>query len=392
VTTTPPDTTDTSEESLETCPYCGEDVPTGAFCGNCGAHLLDDGGRSRLHHFAASPTEHVVRMSVITTFFPHLPRRHAHLFRETFIVGVLIVILLSSLRLYAPALIAAVVLLPVLYLLYLYEVEVWEGHSLAVIAGTFGVGGLLGVGFSLGFGHVVAFTLNGTRQGPFFSGVLLPVVGQLCMLVGPLLFLRGRKTNEALDGLTFGVASALGFTLTSVIAGYWHVLTAPLVGDITTTTQQIAGIVRVAILAGVVNAAATAIITASLWLRHHGRSRKRHDHTVLRLPAAVIVAFVFQIALGLITYYVTSLLLTVIIWAIGAALLLVWLRVTIHHALLEEGSEHVIGPPSACPECHHLVPTMYFCPMCGAARSAVLKPTRPAIGPSSRHSDEAAAE
>jgi RsiW-degrading membrane proteinase PrsW (M82 family) len=196
------------------------------------------------------------------------------------------------------------------------------------------------------------------------------------MLVGPLLFLRGRKTNEALDGLTFGVASALGFTAASVIAGYWHVLTAPLLGTVTTTTEQISGIVRAAILAGVVNAAATAIICASLWLRHHGRSRKRHDHVVLRLPAAVFVAFGFQIALGLITYYVTSLLFDVILWAIGAALLLVWLRVTIHHALLEEGEELVIGPASACPECHHLVPTMYFCPMCGAARSAVLKPTR----------------
>jgi hypothetical protein len=248
-----------------------------------------------------------------------------------------------------------------------------------VIAGTFGIGGLLGVGFSLGFGHVVKFSLNGTQQGALFSGVLLPVVGQLCMLVGPFLFLRGRKTNEALDGLTFGVASALGFTAASVIAGYWHVLTAPLLGAVT-TTEQIAGIVRAAILAGVVNAAATGIICASLWLRHHGRSRKRHDHLVLRLPSAVFVAFGFQIALGLITYYVTSLLFDVILWAIGAALLLVWLRVTIHHALLEEGEEHVIGEPSACPECHHLVPTMYFCPMCGAARSAVLKPTRPAIG------------
>jgi RsiW-degrading membrane proteinase PrsW (M82 family) len=381
MTTTPPQALEEEQPlSLETCPYCDHEVPTGAFCGNCGAHLLDEGGRSRLHHFAASPTEHVFRMAVITTFFPHLPRRHAHLFRETFIVGILIVILLSSLRLYAPALIAAVVLLPVLYLLYFYEVEVWKGHQLLVIGGTFGVGALLGVGFSLGFGQVVTLSLNGTQKGPLFSGVLLPVVAEVCMLVGPLLFLRGRKTNEALDGLTFGVASALGFTAASVIAGYWHVLTAPLLGTVTTTTEQISGIVRAAILAGVVNAAATAIICASLWLRHHGRSRKRHDHVVLRLPAAVFVAFGFQIALGLITYYVTSLLFDVILWAIGAALLLVWLRVTIHHALLEEGEELVIGEASACPECHHLVPTMYFCPMCGAARSAVLKPTRQAAG------------
>jgi hypothetical protein len=129
-----------------------------------------------------------------------------------------------------------------------------------------------------------------------------------------------------------------------------------------------------------VNAATTGIITTSLWLRHHGRSRKRHDHLVLRLPAAVAVAFGFQVILGVATYFATSLLLVVIIWVIASALLMEWVRVTVHHALLEEGMEHVIGEPSACPECHLLVPTMCFCPACGAARSAAPKHTRPLTG------------
>jgi hypothetical protein len=319
-------------------------------------------------------------MALVTTLFPRLPRRHAHLFRETLAVGVLLVILLAALRLYTPTLIAAAALLPILYVLYLHEVEVWEAGLATNLIATFGIGAALGVGYSLGFGHLVKVSLDGTRQGPAFSGILLPVVAQLLMLIGPLLLLRRTHFAEALDGLSFGVTSALGFTLASVVAGYWHTITAPLLGASSVSTEEIAGLLRATILAGVVNAATTAIFTTCLWLRHHGRSRKRHDHLLLRLPAAIIIAFGFQVVLGIATYFITSLLLVVILWLVAAAILLEWVRLTVHHALLEEGAEVVIGEPSACPECHLLVPTMYFCPACGAARSAAPKHTRPQIG------------
>ncbi|HEV2368674.1 MAG TPA: zinc ribbon domain-containing protein, partial [Acidimicrobiales bacterium] len=277
------------------CPYCGEVVPDGAFCGNCGAHLSDIRGRHRVHHFAASPGEHVIRMSVVTTLFPHLPHRHAHLFRETFVAGVLGIVVLSAVQLYAPALLLAAALLPVLYLLYLYEVEVWEDAVLVVLAATFGVGGLLGVGFSLGFGHAAL-------HGFWLRGVVLPVVAQVCMVVGPLLLLGSRRLDEALDGLSLGVVSALGFTLASVVSEYWNTISAPLIGPASTSTEEIANILRAAVIAGVVNASTTGILTTAIWLRRHSRSRRRHDHALLRPPAALLIAFGFQIALGLTSY------------------------------------------------------------------------------------------
>ena len=223
-------------------------------------------------------------------------------------------------------------------------------------------------------------TLNGTKQGPLFNGVLLPFVAQVVMLAGPLLLLSRPQFDEALDGLSFGVSSALGFTLAAVIAGYWHTLTAPLLGAASISTDEIAGVFRAAILAGLVNAATTGTVAASLWLRHYGRSRRRHDHVLLGLPAALVVAFGAQVGLGLVSYFVTSLLLEVVLWAIAAAALLVWVRICVHHALLEEGAEHTIGELSACSECHRLVPAMYFCPACGVARSAAPKHARPQAG------------
>jgi hypothetical protein len=83
-----------------------------------------------------------------------------------------------------------------------------------------------------------------------------------------------------------------------------------------------------------------------------------------------------QVGLGIAGVLVTDLLLLVTVFAIAAAILLVALRVVMHQALLEEGGALSIGPPSACPNCHHLVPTMLFCPVCGVARSATPKARR----------------
>jgi len=69
-------------------------------------------------------------------------------------------------------------------------------------------------------------------------------------------------------------------------------------------------------------------------------------------------------------------LLDVAILGLVAAALLLYVRLVIHDALLVEGAEHEIGPDAPCPECHRVVPTMAFCPACGAARSAGSKQGR----------------
>src|SRR5206468_11263528 len=89
-----------------------------------------------------------------------------------------------------------------------------------------------------------------------------------------------------------------------------------------------------------------------------------------------LVAFGVQVALGAISFFVYDLVLNVAIFAIGAGLLLLFLRLVIHDALLVEGAVHEIGPDSPCPECHRVVPTMRFHPACGAARAASPKQTR----------------
>lgn len=358
------------------CPHCGEQVPAGAFCGNCGEVLAEPGSPGRMHAYAASPGEHVLRPALISTLFPHLAHRHAHLFREAFGVGVLIVILLAALQLYTSALIAAAVLLPILYGLYLYEVEVYEQEPVGVMMATFAVGAALGVGYALVSAHFSGTALSGTVKGPFISGVVQPVIAQLLMLAGPLLLLSRAHFNEPLDGLTFGVSAALGFTLAAVLTGYWHTFTAPLQGVGSISATEVLRVLRAGILVPVVNACTTATITTMLWRERCATAGQRRAGGWLGINAVIAVAFAAQMALGLASYYIGSLVGLVLLWAFAAALLLVWLRVLVHHALLDERTTLAIGSLAPCPECHRLVPAMHFCPACGVHRHAARKQDR----------------
>jgi RsiW-degrading membrane proteinase PrsW (M82 family) len=353
-----------------TCRHCGAQVPAGVFCGNCGEHLEGTAARGRAHSYAAAPHEHVNRTAVITTLFPHLPHRQVHIFREVLVIGVAVVLLLAALRLVAPATLVSVLLLPVLYLLYLYESEVYEDEPIQVLLLTIVAGGVLGFLYFVIANHLTTTQLSGTVQGPLVTGVLLPVIAQLLMLAGPLVLLTRAKFDETLDGLTFAVASALGFTLVAVIASSWPFFTAPLVHGI--AADDVLRILRTGVVASVVNAGTTGIIAAALWRRAPGHAGRAGWVT----PVGVIAGFVVQVVLGVVGYYTPDPLSLLILWLVIGAALLVAVRVVLHAALLEEAGKHAIGPLAPCGECHRMVQTMAFCPNCGAARLAAPKHAR----------------
>jgi RsiW-degrading membrane proteinase PrsW (M82 family) len=358
---------------LVTCPHCGSLVPAGDFCGHCGAHLISDSKR-RTHAYAAVPTEQVAHLSIITTLFPHLPHRRGGPFRVGLVAGGVLVLVLAAFHLFAPATAAAVFVLPVLYLIYLYEVEVYESEPWLVIGVTMVVGALLGFLMTRIVGGTVAVKLmNQDLAGAFILGaVLTPLLGQALMLVGPLiLYSNRRQFREPLDGLTFGAASALGFTLASALTQLWALMASPLVGTGSTVDWAIR-LTRAGLLVMIINASTTAIVTAALWLRRYDR-RKRGRPWRTNIGVAVAVAFGVQLLLGLLLFVQHEQLLDFGILLIAALGLLLYLRLVIHDALLVEGAEHEIGPDSVCPECHRSVPTMAFCPACGAARSAAPK-------------------
>lgn len=358
---------------LVTCPHCESLVPAGDFCGHCGAHLVSDSKR-RAHSFAASPTEHVAHVAIITTLFPHLPRRRGAPFRLALIAGGAVVLLLAALHLFAPATVAAVCVLPLLYLVYLYEVEVYETEPWIVIGATVVVGAILGIAFNKFLGGSLSQRLITGDQASavVLAAIVIPIVGQALMLAGPLFLFQFRgRFREPLDGLTFGAASALGFTLASSLAAFWPLLGGPLVATGSSLDWAVR-LTRVGLLTMLVNASTTSLVTAAIWLHRYDRRRTARPWRSSVL-AALGVAFATQVVLGSVGFFLHDLILQVLVLVLASAALLLYVRLVIHEALMVEGAEHEIGPDSVCPECHHVVPTMAFCPSCGAARSAAPK-------------------
>ena len=364
---------------LVTCPHCGSVVPAGEFCGHCGAHLTTASAR-RTHAYTAVPSERVVHLSIISTLFPHLPHRRSGPFRVALGAGVALVALLAGLHLFAPATVAAVLVLPVLYLMYLYEVEIYEDEPWLVVGATMLVGGLLGLAFTnITGGALSQAVLTGDRETGFvLAGVAIPIVAQALMLAGPLfLYFARTRFREPLDGLTFGAASALGFTLASSLTTFWPLLAGPLLAP-GSLLDWVLRLARAGLLVALINACTTAMVAAAVWLNRLERKRLDRPWTT-SLLATLSVAFGVQIALGVLGYVIDNLIVQTAVFGVAAIALLLYLRVVIHDALLVEGAEHEIGGESACPECHRLVPTMAFCPACGAARAAGPKQARPRV-------------
>jgi ribosomal protein L32/membrane protein YdbS with pleckstrin-like domain len=362
---------------LVTCPHCGRTVPAGEFCGHCGAHLTTSNA-TRHHAFAAMPFEHVAQLSIVSTLFPHLAHRRGGAFRWALISGGAAVLLLAALHLFAPAAVVSIFLLPVLYLLYLYEVEVYEDEPWLVIGATMIVGAALGYFFTSFSGAAVSqLDLTGDRENGFvLAGVAIPIVAQALMLAGPLfLYVFRGRFHEPLDGLTFGAASALGFTLASSLTAIWPLINGPLVGSGAPLDWSLR-LLRTGILLALVNASTTGIVAAAVWLQRYDRRRAGRPWTTSIL-ATLIVAIGAQVVLGVLTFVVSDLVAEVAIRLVATLALLLYVRLVIHQALLVEGAEHEIGPDGPCPECRRIVPTMAFCPSCGTARAAASKQGRP---------------
>jgi hypothetical protein len=354
-------------------------VPEGDFCGHCGAHLTT-ASTTRRHAFAAVPSESVAHLSVISTLFPHLTHRRGGAFRWSLIGGSALVVLLAAMHLFAPATAVATFLLPALYLLYLYEVEVYESEPWLVIGVTMVAGAILGFAFTTTLGSALAqLDITGDSSTAFLlAGIVVPIAGQALMLVGPLfLYMFRSRLREPLDGLTFGAASALGFTLASSLTAVWPLIAGPLIG-IGSPVDWALRLLQAGILISVINASTTGLITASLWLHRYDLRRSR-GAWYANILTTLVVALGAQIVVGALSFVIPDLITQVVITALATVALLLYLRLVIHRALLAEGAVHEIGPDAPCPECHRVVPTMLFCPACGVNRSASSKHSRPQV-------------
>lgn len=359
------------------CPVCGQAVPVGTFCGACGAHMIA-GSESRSQSFAAQPGEHVFRPAVVSTLFPHLPARNALPFRIALLVGAVLLLLLGATGFTGPSIAAAALFLPLLYLVYLYEVDVYGDESPLAIGTIFGLGIAAGLAWAwLTSGALTQTVVQGTTMGLTGSdilrfGIAIPLAAQGVMLAVSLaLFWRGQY-DEVLDGFASGVAAALGFTLAVTIFNLWPELSHGMFAS-TPTLDRTLVVVGRGLLVPFISASATGLLAGALWLhRNRTRSALAYGWTTSLTVLVPVIALLWAI-LGLTNLLIVSIPVVVAIYAIAAVALLLAARLALHHMLLAEAVNVRIGPDTVCFHCHSVVPRMAFCDQCGIATRATPK-------------------
>ena len=387
---TQPDTDGPTPGMVE-CRVCKTEVPEGEYCGLCGIplseHRTDGPGWLRAKAYSASPGEHLFRPNIVSSLFPHLSPGS----RMPFLVGlgvILVALVATSLfRLPAALITVAALGLPLLFLIYLQESDVYDDVPTGTLVATAGLGIGLGVGWVLLTGAVVAQAYDvGLGMGIAGSRVLrdglgVPIGGVVLMLVPALVVRLVRPgEREALDGFAIGALGALMFTAAAQMTR----LSPQFAGGMIARSRPMNGLIVEAGIRGIaVPLTATAVgglIGTVLWFTRPENKKHQHRHYV-RLAVAVfaLVVLVLYAGLGLVDVARMPQLLQLALHLGVAALALLALRVGLHLALLHEAHDEILSDqPLLCQHCGHVVPDMAFCVACGAATRASSRSSRQA--------------
>jgi hypothetical protein len=341
----------------------------------CGSNLSGEAG-ARRKEFSASPGQNVMRPAPMSTFFPQLPNDEMRNFYTALGIGVAVMVALAAFGFFPLALVAASVLIPIITVVYVYDVDVYEDEPIRIIGLTMLAGAIAGVIAGV-LARVLAPVGGASLMEPSSTDtiirvVVLPLLGIALTLIGPIFLLRYRRFNDVLDGATFGVASAVSFAGASLLVQAWPYFAVGLRpgGDV---GGWIFRLLNLGILLPVLYAGAMGIVGGALWLQYRAPVRDRDALGPLGKPAIAIPVAAAALMLGALALEITSGWPALIWLLVLDVAVIIGLRLVIHLGLMQEAAEREIGPPVTCPNCRHETPLHTFCSNCGISLQALPK-------------------
>jgi len=366
------------------------------FCWRCGRALnhAHDGG-DRDDAYAMQPSEHVAQLALISTLLPHTNRRVANEYRWGLIVGAAMALLLAVVGLLAPAVMIAAFLIPVTYVVFAHDVDLWEerpGGTLAAMyllsaAGAAAVSlvffrwfgedafaGMLFSGADTDRGGLGALSVGAL----LLFGLALPAIAELVREVGPVLLVRQPRFDDMIDGFTFGMASGAAYAAFETVITFGVLFTVGVHSNDALTTWIVL-ILNLMIVKPVIYGCASGMAVAAFSGRGEGYDGFTFRY-VRQLLVAIAVNIAYWLGIRLLAPAPYGSALGLLWGALLAAALLVRTRVVLHAAVLEAAVEDAAqGRRSKwattdigyCAECEHaLLPDSLFCIVCGSSTRA----------------------
>jgi hypothetical protein len=373
-----------------TCRICDVIVPTGEFCGNCGAtasrRRRDGPPWLRLSAYAAAPGGHVLRPSVTSTIFPSLPRRSRTAFTVA-LIGVIAMILGTAVPMWQAALIGLVGFgLPLLFLAYLAEINAFTDLSVGTLMTTAVVGIAFGVGWRLAT-DAAAARVDDDALGLPVSALRLLItclaipLGFLILLLAPMIVVRVWRpgVRNSLHGFTFGSLAALCFVgAGSLTALAPQLASGPVDDDGRSPAPLVIGGLIQGVALPLTAAAVGGAIGATLWFVPRADSRHQPRWYALTSPTpAIAFGVIAYLGLGVLDFFMLPNEVETAVYGLLAVVALYLLRIVVHSTLLhEEPDDEPSGDLVLCPECEHVVHDLPFCPRCGVAGHAASQTSR----------------
>jgi hypothetical protein len=347
---------------------------------------------ARRKSFAVKPDEPVASFALVSTIMPRGVSGHPQTYRLALTVALVAALITAIFGLLPIAVLIAAFAIPIVYIVYVYDVNQWEDQPISVTALAFVLTGLLAAGF---LGLLKFFGLLDAPMptsdfgglalgGPSVSGILVwallvPVVGEIIRQIGPVILASRPAFDDLMDGLTFGIISGVAFSTADTLVRHWPMLTGGFVGvsDPGTWASLIflEGFVKPLIIG-----TATGIACAEFSGLGAG-----YDGFTGRYVRGLVEAIAANIAYAAGIYLLgfladpTLRIMLQIAWALVVlAVLIIRVRNVLHHGLMEAALEasarEGVGASSGvgqgrldfCPACEMpLLQDSQFCTACG---------------------------
>ena len=186
------------------------------------------------------PDEPVASFALISTIMPRGVGAHPQSYRIALTIALVAALIAAIFGALPIAILLAAFAVPIVYIVYLYDVNLWDDEPLPVTGLAFGLTAVLTIVFTIIVellrGPAIPTTgLDGsTLAAPTVGTFLLlalvvPLVGEAIRQIGPLLLASRPRFDDLMDGLTFGVISGVSYACFDTIVRYWDLLTGGIV-------------------------------------------------------------------------------------------------------------------------------------------------------------------
>jgi hypothetical protein len=382
------------------CPRCRAELPEVVhFCHVCGQDQRS-ADFTRRRSFAARPDEPVASFALISSIMPRGAGQRPQTYRIALTVALVVALIAAIFGAMPIAVLVAAFAVPVVYIVYIYDVNLWEDEPVLVTGLAFLLTGALTIGFTVLWTYLRGPVPYGTTTyegslsaaptvGTFLLvAVVVPIVGEAIRQIGPVVLAMRPEFDDLMDGLTFGVISGVSYACFDTLTRHWDLLTGGL-------QAQDPGLwVSLIFLEGFVKPLIIGTASGIAVAEFSGLGRG-YDGFTLRYFRGVGEAILANAAYQAGTYLFSfvgdatlGVILSILWGLIILAILILRIRNVLHTGLMEAALERsaragigATGDLQLCAQCEMpLLEHAAFCNACGTAVRVQPKAAKPKVG------------